>query len=87
MLKNILKANKHKDLDLSNEYHEEYQYINLINPIAFKKILNSNLDKKDEKGNCFLPVWGLVFGFVIFRKTTTIKIGYIRNYNKTVVFN
>ena len=33
MLKNILKSNKHKDLDLNNEYHEEYQYINLIKDI------------------------------------------------------
>ena len=51
MLKNILKANKHKDLDLSNEYHEEYQYINLI-----KDILNEGTIEKGRNGNTLVTI-------------------------------
>ena len=30
MLKNIIKLNKYKERDSNNDYHEEYQYLNLI---------------------------------------------------------
>jgi len=33
MLSKILKSNKYKNRDINTEYHEEYQYINLINDV------------------------------------------------------
>ena len=42
MLKHVLKINKHKNRDIHEEYHDEYQYINLL-----QDILN---DGKLEKG-------------------------------------
>ena len=33
MLKNVLSINKYQDRDINKQYHEEYQYLNLLKDI------------------------------------------------------
>lgn len=33
MLKNAIHVNNYKNRDINDEYHEEYQYLNLLNDI------------------------------------------------------
>ncbi len=51
MLSRITNLNKHKDLDLNNKYHEEYQYINLI-----KDILDHGNLEKGRNGNTLVNI-------------------------------
>lgn len=46
MLKNTLYINKYKNRDTSQEYHEEYQYLNLL-----KDILQEGIMEKGRNGN------------------------------------
>jgi thymidylate synthase len=46
MLKNTLHLNKYKNRDTSQEYHEEYQYLNLL-----KDILQEGIIEKGRNGN------------------------------------
>lgn len=51
MLKNITKLNKYKDQDPENEYHEEYQYLNLI-----KELLQEGSLELGRNGNTFVGI-------------------------------
>ena len=51
MLKNITKLNKYKNNDINSNYHEEYQYINLI-----KDILEENNIEKGRNGNTLVNI-------------------------------
>ena len=57
MLKNTLQLNKYKNRDISQEYHEEYQYLNLL-----KDILQEGIMEKGRNGNV-KTVFGSAFHF------------------------
>ena len=46
MLKNVVEINKHKNRDLSQPKHEEYQYLNLL-----KDIIDEGSMQKGRNGN------------------------------------
>ena len=51
MIRKITKLNKHKDLNENKDYHEEYQYINLVDDI-----LNFGTLEKGRNGNTLVNI-------------------------------
>lgn len=74
MLSKVLKSNKYKNRDINTEYHEEYQYINLINDVL--------LDGSDEIGRNGLTkmIFGTIMEFDLNNNSipilTTKRVAY-----------
>ena len=87
MLSKILKSNKYKNRDINTEYHEEYQYINLINDVL--------LDGSDEIGRngATKMVFGTIMEFdlnnnsipILTTKRVAIKHVYGNYYGSLMV--
>ena len=72
MLSKIAALNKHKDFNLSKNYHEEYQYINLV-----KDILENGTLEKGRNGNTLVNI-----GSVMHFKLELNHHLHIVTYNK-----
>ena len=60
MLSQILKTNMHKDRNIDNEFHEEYQYLNLIKDVinygeneVILKLIKEYIPEDDDSKNSF----------------------------------
>ena len=81
MLKHAININKYKDRDINNDYHEEYQYLNLLKDLMEHGMLEEGRNGNTKRGVGSAMHFSLEDGKipVFTTKKTAVKTG-IRDY-------
>ena len=77
MLKNVVEINKYKNRDKNNDYHEEYQYLNLLQDLMQDGTLEEGRNGKTKRGVGSAMHFSLEGGKipVFTTKKTAVKTG------------